>query len=293
MSDASVVFLPWVRQGLAARISVPDPLKTALPAQAPLTVTLAVNTVDSPPVQVRLFGPADVLGIDPRQVVRTEPPAGTNDYESNDLAAIEFDNPDLPWLFTPAAADAQGRVRPWIVLVVVRVQDGVRLRAPREEPLPVLEIAPPAIPGAELPDLSESWAWAHAQLGTHENATEDELRTVLASRPDLSISRLISSRLLAPFTDYIACVVPAFESGRRVGLGQSVDAGAQLEPAWASGANAPANIVLPVYYSWRFRTGAREDFESIVARLSRATSAIRWGGGRWTLPRPDFPCRLR
>ena len=25
MSDASVVFLPWVRQGLAARIATPDP----------------------------------------------------------------------------------------------------------------------------------------------------------------------------------------------------------------------------------------------------------------------------
>jgi hypothetical protein len=289
MSDASVVFLPWVRQGLAARISVPDPLKTALPAQAPLTVTLAVNSVEAPPVQVRLFGPADVLGIDPRQVVRTEPPAGTNDYESNDLAAIEFDNPDLPWLFTPAAADTQGRVRPWIALVVVPVRDGVRLRAPREEPLPVLEIAPPAIPSAELPDLSESWAWAHAQLGTHENATEDELRTVLASRPDLSISCLISSRLLAPFTDYIACVVPAFESGRRVGLGQSVDAGAQLEPAWASGANAPANIVLPVYYSWRFRTGAREDFESLVARLSPRDFSDTVGRRPLDITAPGFP----
>jgi len=31
MSDASVVFLPWVRQGLAARIATPDPLTTPLP----------------------------------------------------------------------------------------------------------------------------------------------------------------------------------------------------------------------------------------------------------------------
>ena len=106
MSDASVVFLPWVRQGLAARITAPDPLTTPLPAHAPLGVAVGVNNIDTAPVGVRLFGPADVIGIDPRQVVRTEPPAGTDDYESNDLAAVEFDNPDLPWLFTPAAADA-------------------------------------------------------------------------------------------------------------------------------------------------------------------------------------------
>ena len=165
MSDASVVFLPWVRQGLAARITAPDPLKTPLPAQAPLGVTVGVNDTEAASVGVRLFGPADVIGIDPRQVVRTEPPAGTDDYESNDLAAVEFDNPDLPWLFTPAAADAQGRVRPWLVLVVVRKQEGVRLRPPRTEPLPVLEIGSPAVPSQELPDLIDSWAWAHAQVG--------------------------------------------------------------------------------------------------------------------------------
>jgi len=223
MSDASVVFLPWVRQGLAARIATADPLTTPLPAQAPLGVAVGVNNVDAAAVNVRLFGPADVLGLDPRQVVRTEPPAGTIDYESNDLAAIEFDNPDLPWLFTPAAADGQGRVRPWIVLVVVRKRDGVRLRAPRTEPLPVLEIGAPALPSAELPNLADSWAWAHAQLGTHAGATEDELRTVLATRSELSVGRLLSPRLLTPFTDYFACVVPAFEAGRLAGLGQTVD----------------------------------------------------------------------
>ena len=53
MSDASVVFLPWVRQGLAARITAPDPLKTPLPAQAPLGVALGVNGIDAASVAVR------------------------------------------------------------------------------------------------------------------------------------------------------------------------------------------------------------------------------------------------
>lgn len=273
MSDASLIFLPWVRQGMAARIATADPLKTPLPAQAPLDVSLAVNEVDVSPVPVRLFGPADVIGIDPRQVVRTEPPAGTIGYESNDLAAIEFDNPDLPWLFTPAAADSQGRLRPWLVLVVVRKQLGVRLRPARDEPLPVLEIGSRAVIAAELPDLADSWAWAHAQLATGEGAAEpkareEELRNVLATRPELSISRLLSPRLLAPFTDYVACVVPAFQAGLNAGLGKSANADAPLAPAWLSGAAAPAVIALPVYYHWEFSTGAREDFESIVARLA-------------------------
>lgn len=288
MSNASIVFLPWVRQGLAARIANGDPLTTPLAPQAPLGISLAVNSVDAPPMTVRLFGPADVLGIDPRQVVRTEPPAGTTDYESNDLAAVEFDNPDLPWLFTPAAADGQGRLRPWLVLVVVRKQDGVRLRPPRIEPLPVLEIAPPAQPTQELPNLVDSWAWAHAQLSTHENANEDDLRTVLASRPELSVSRLLSPRLLKPFTDYIACVVPAFEPGRRAGLGETVEANTVLSPAWLSGDAAPRTIALPVYYHWEFRTGAREDFESIVARLAPSDFTDTVGRRAMDISAPGF-----
>ena len=288
MSDASVVFLPWVRQGLAARITGADPLTTPLSAQAPLSVTLGVNNVDAAPVGVRLFGPADVVGIDPRQVVRTEPPAGTTDYESNDLAAIEFDNPDLPWLFTPAAADGQGRVRPWMVLVVVRKQDGVGLRPPRTELLPVLEIGAPAVPSRELPDLADSWAWAHAQIGWEKGATEEALRNVLATRPELTVSRLLSPRLLEENTAYIACVVPAFESGRLAGMGDTPDVDAPLAPAWKSGPDAPGSVKLPVYYHWEFRTGTREDFESIVARLAPRDVAEIVGRRPMDISAPGF-----
>ncbi|MGH8718980.1 MAG: hypothetical protein ACREV0_08590, partial [Burkholderiales bacterium] len=288
MSGASVVFLPWVRQGMAARITAVDPLATPLPPQTTLGVMLAVNGANVASMPVRLNGPGDVIGIDPRQIVRTEPHAGAIDFESNDLAAIEFDNPDLPWLFTPAAADPQGRLRPWLVLAVVRKQDGVRFRAPRDEPLPVLDIAPPAVPAKELPDLADSWAWAHAQLGAHEGASEPELRTLIATRPELSVSRLLSPRLLAPFTDYIACVVPAFEAGRRAGLGEAVDGNSPLTPAWVSGAQAPARIALPVYFHWEFRTGAREDFESIVTRLKPRDLSDAVGRRPMDIAQPGF-----
>lgn len=287
MSDASVVFLPWVRQGLAARITTPDPLKTPLPAQAPLGVTLGVNSIDAASVGVRLFGPGDVIGIDPRQIVRTEPPIGTDNYESNDLAAVEFDNPDLPWLFTPAAADGQGRLRPWIVLVVVRKQDGVRLRAPRTEVLPVLEISAPAVPSRELPDLGDSWAWAHAQVSWEKGATENDLRNVLSTRPELSVSRLLSPRLLESNTEYIACVVPAFEPGRLAGLGNAPDVNAALAPAWKVGP-ALGSVTLPVYYSWEFRAGEREDFESIVSRLQPRDLSDTVGRRPMDLNAPGF-----
>lgn len=287
MADAQLLFLPWLRQGFAARVATPDTLAPSLPSTVDLTLELDAGAgADNPTAKLRLRGPGDVIGIDPRQVVRTEPAANSVDFEAIDLAAIEFDNPDLPWLFTPAAADAQGRLRPWIVLVVVRVQDGVRLRPAGSEALPVLEIAPSVRLADELPDLAESWAWAHAQLSWPHATAADEtgVRNLLATRPELSVSRLLCPRRLAAHTDYIACVVPAFEVGRCAGLNLPPPAN-DLAPAWTSDGSG---IELPVYFQWEFRTGAREDFESIVDRLTPRDLSGQVGERAIDVARPGF-----
>ena len=163
-TSANYVFLPWVRQGAASGIQTTDSLSANQAGVVSVPVKLRVNNTDDIDRQVRLYGPGDVTGIDPQQVVRTEPRHLATDFEPNYFPAIEFDRPDFPWLFTPAKADAAGKLRPWLCLVVVRKQEGVTLRVDRNLPLPVLEIKEPARPEVELPDLSESWAWAHAQV---------------------------------------------------------------------------------------------------------------------------------
>src|SRR5262245_6417113 len=291
MATARVLFLPWLRQGFAARLANADTLAASPPAAADLTVTLSVTTpADNPSTTVRMRGPGDVIGIDPRQVVRTEPAAESGDFEAIDLAAIEFDNPDLPWMFTPAAADAQGRLRPWMCLVVVRQTDGVRLRPAASEPLPVLEIAAPAKSDEELPDLAESWAWAHAQVSWPHDTPPDGagVRNLVATRPELSVSRLLCPRRLAAHTDYIACVVPTFEVGRLAGLNLPLPATADLTPAWRSGAQAPERVDLPVYYHWAFRTGEREDFESSVDRLAPRDLSDGVGQRAMDVSQPGF-----
>ena len=132
--------------------------------------------------QVRLYGPGDVTGMDPQQVVRTVPRHLALDFEPNYFPAIEFDRPDFPWLFTPAKANEAERLRPWICLVVVRKQEGVTLRIDRTLSLPVLEIKAPALPESELQDLTESWAWAHAQV-TGSQREQNALKTALAGDP--------------------------------------------------------------------------------------------------------------
>ena len=95
----------------------------------------------------------------------------------------------------------------------------------------------------------------------------EQLEDVLAARPEQTASRLICPRRLDPDTSYLACVVPAFEAGRRAGLGLPAAAADEtsLRPAWSVAGDAP--VKLPVYYSWRFATGAGGDFESLAEAL--------------------------
>ena len=266
-----------------------------------LTATLTVNS--APPVQanVRLLGPGDVVGIDPQQVVRTDPRPGTADFEPNYLAAIEFDRPDYPWLFTPAAAGADARLRPWLVLVVVRAaQDGIALLPPGEGPLPVLDIRGPASAADELPDLNDSWCWAHAQAS---RANGIDVAGALNGAPELSLSRLLCPRLLAPETEYLACVVPAFDIGRRAGLGETVPDGelgsARTELGARPGAGSGARAgVLPLVVPHRLRRRLRKPGAAAESRSphqpasarGRSTSAARGSRCR-PIFLPARPCR--
>src|SRR5262249_51628645 len=179
------------------------------------------STTPSVTMTVRLRGPADVVGIDSNQIIRTDPHPGTADFEPNYFPCIEFDRPDFPWLLTPAAAGSTAKLRPWLCLVVVRKQDGITLGSTVNAPLPTLQIAPPAARANELPDLGECWAWAPAPAAAADS-TPGPVQAALAGPPEQSLSRLICPRILAANTDYIACVVPTFELGRRAGLGMPI-----------------------------------------------------------------------
>ncbi len=270
MAAPTYQFLPWVRTGLAATLVGADPLGPGLAGHARLDVAVRVRRGSgAEPLTVgqrlSVFGPGDVVGLDPRQVIRTDPRRGATDAEPNYLVQVELDRPDLPWLFTPAAATTGGRLRPWLVLVVVAQGRGVSLQAAAAAgtPLPVLSLATEAEPARQLPDLGDSWAWAHGQAVVLPGESVDG---VLDGAPARSAARLLCPRRLDPGTKYLACVVPAFEAGRRAGLGLEPEEADEvsLRPAWTSSATA---VRLPVYYSWEFATGAGGDFESLARAL--------------------------
>ena len=289
--SASLSFLPWVRQGVAAAIVTTDTLGAGQPGVVDLNAAISVNGTPTPAMPVRLRGPADVMGIDANQVVRMDPQPDTGDFEPTYFPSVEFDRPDFPWLFTPASAGPDAKLRPWLCLVVVRKQDGVSLGATVDAPLPVLQIAAPAHPSIELPDPRESWAWAHAQAASADG-TQPNVLAALAGSPELALSRLICPRILLPETEYIACVVPTFELGRKAGLGlvitdAALTAATALAPAWSL-SPAPAQVTLPVYHHWEFRTGVGGDFASLVSRLRPYPAPPALGRRPIDIGRPGF-----
>lgn len=253
--------LSWLRQGLPASGGT-----TAADGRIGLPARLAINGNPSVSVDFELAGPADVTGIDAREVIRTDPRPQTNDFEPNYFPSIEFDRPDFPWLLSPTQPDAHQHLYPWICLVVVR-RDDASLASGTDHPLPILDC-----PLRELPDLAESWAWAHAELVTDGAAELDPvtLQQFLKKHPERTLSRLLCPRRLDPNTRYWACLVPAYQVGRLTGLGETVGADQEkaLLPAWTYNPAAEERIELPVYFHWEFGTGVGDDFEGLARKLT-------------------------
>lgn len=296
MTTNAYTFLPWLRAGLSTQIKA-DPGSAA---RASIDVELLLtgvpvsgkDTLVKPITQpVQLYGPGDVVGVDPRAITRTEPRTGITNFEPNFLAHIEFADEDFPWRYSPATQDSGHRLAPWLALAVLAAGDdpaGADAEftevAPGSGPLPAIAVRDVAA----LPRPDQLGAWAHvhvngsldAPVATDSTAVAlDALAEVLRTDADRACARLICPRRLEPDTAYVAFLVPAFETGRLAGLG--------FDPALSPGAlysswgphytNRPAEGVLPFYYRWPFRTGTTGDFEFLVRLLRPQTADPRVG----------------
>jgi hypothetical protein len=227
---------------------------------------------------------ADVTGLPAAQVIRTWPRDGSRGVEPNYLALVEFDSPDVPWLFSRPVQN--GRIEPWIALLVVDVT-GI---PPADFPLQRTDAGPRlTVDADELPDPGDAWLWGHVQFLGDDAVPADPAR---------SLARLVSPRRLEPDREWLACVVPVLESARRSGIGDTDGANAirtSRQYAWSTGGGP---VVLPVYHSFRFSTGVKGDFEALVRRLDGIPMPEGMGRRRLRLahplsglpaPQPDDP----
>lgn len=251
MTAPRLRFLSHLRVGLAATLSG---MPTKPTAEAAYGITVAGVALAG---SYRLYGPGQVTGLDADQVQRCFPRDGTHDHEPNLFAHVELKSADLPWRFTPGGP-VGGKLRPWLVLVVVEDGAQATLTTRSGGALPVL-----TAPVAELPSLADSWAWAHVQLAI-DDAPPADLAALYDDEPQRFLARLVCPRQLEPRRRYIACVVPAFDVGRDAGLGLDVSAQTALADAWSA---KMQQVTLPVYHAWHFRCGTKGDFESLADRL--------------------------
>ncbi|WP_460359001.1 hypothetical protein [Mycobacterium sp. ZZG] len=255
-------FASFAVGGLAA--AAEQPAQGAARSSSKVTLPLAdsADVQASAGLTVTLYGPGDVRGIDPAQIVRRYPAPGTLSAEETILAHVEFNRPELPWAFS--AAPAAGTLRPWLTLVVVersaaQWESGTGL-------LPVLRVARDA-----LPPLTSVHLWAHAQAPQTDSGAPLEVR-MSAEYAAVNLSRLLSPLVLRENTDYVAAVVPTTDVGARGGLGLT---GGTLDPAWTSASDDP--VRLPVYDRWEFRTGPDGDFATLALRLTGVVAPYEVG----------------
>ncbi|MGH9265530.1 MAG: hypothetical protein ACRD1D_12655, partial [Acidimicrobiales bacterium] len=261
----------WCRRGIVAELNTAD-TGQALDQRAAVRVGATITNAGPGGVDITVLGPGDVTGLDLRLVVRTQPRPGTDTFEPNHLAAVDFDLPDLPWLVTPARAGSGDGLRPWIALVVVEQQLGVSLGLEAGALLPVLRIESPADARVELPDPGSTDLWAHGQLLADAAIAPSAVPAELEAHPGRNVSRLVCPRRLRAGARYYACVVPAFDAGAVRGLGGMPVEGAPLAPSWGGAA-----VRLPVYFHWEFSTGPEGDFETLAARLRPHQVSARLG----------------
>jgi hypothetical protein len=263
--DATFTFYPAVREGYRPdsefakqTTELTDAGTTQIAVDLRATGSKGTKAA-KPGIDLTVYGPGEVTNVDDSQVVRVEPEPSTTEFPPNYFPLVEFDSPQLPWVFSPERADSAGRNRPWLALVAVE-QSRVSYTPTSTGPLPVLET-----PTDQLPPASETWAWAHAQI-VDDDSTQSPEQT-FDERSARTVSRLLCPRNLDEQTGYRACVVPTFEPGRRAGLGLEPypDGRGTVALAW----DDADSVRLPVYYSWEFTTSKQGDFESLVRELDR------------------------
>lgn len=260
---ATLRFLSWLRRGAATRIETPDSETGSSRLSMPVTVTfegpgLSVTT------SIDLLGPADIVGFDPRSITRVVPPPGTLDAEVNYFPAVELDQPDLPWRYTPRRHDGAGRLRPWLCLLTLAEGELGEIKpAGADRPLETITLPE----GTAMPSPDQLWAWAHVQVSGDDGVP---LHEIVRTQQRRVLARLLSPRRLVARTKYWGVVVPAFEVGRLAGLRLPLgDATNDLAPAWRE-TTLVTELELPIYYRWTFTTGDAGDFESLALRLKPA-----------------------
>ena len=278
---ATFSLLPNARAPLSVDLRAPLPGASRRRANVQVEVRADDAPSASAPLTVELRGAGDVVGLDRRMIGRVEPPPGARGFEPNYVPFVEFIDADFPWRYT---LDISGgdRVRPWLALIALRPEEFEFIELGGAL-LPVIRVLEPR---TSLPDLTQSWAWAHVHA-SRDAAPELAVDELARRRADATFSRLLCARRLTDSTPYHLFLVPTYEAGRLAGLGRKVEPAPWNALAWSAGSSAPTD--LPLYLQTQFVTSAVEDLELLLRRLRPLPASSAAGVAEPRLARADAP----
>ena len=220
-------FLPNARSAVARVMKMPDAGKRRLRLAYDLEIRANGSAAAGPRhrAESEVRGPGDVVRFNRSVISRVDPDPTLRAFETPYHPAIEFVDADLPWRYSLDLGTGS-RVCPWIVLLALKPNEFEFAQQGRA-PFPRVRVLSAA---KSLPDLAQSWAFAHVQVDM-ENAEARDIEEALASNPATHFSRLICPRHLDEGETYYLMLVPTYEAGRLVGLGLDNEAEPFNSPA--------------------------------------------------------------
>ena len=260
-----VRILPYLRKGLAKEITdQSEGIRASFSVKADLVGTVAGSEENAEEVSVKteeqrfsLVGPVDVKSIEAAAISEIVPADKSEGYCMEFMPYIEFYEEDFPWRYTPLAAS--GKLKPWLLLLACKDDEFTLTKDNKGYRRVTVD------PKGEgfYPKEEEFYKLAHVQVTMPDWVSPNmDPAEYVNENPDDGISRLFCFRQLEADTQYTMFLVPAFELGRRAGMGESPE-GARLDQlAW----NAQSSkLSFPVYYQWSFKTGG-ESFLSLARK---------------------------
>ena len=299
MSDETKYYFPWVRKGLELKEGDME-LDTLCESGAISTkkerpsILISAKYDVTPPnggsklplsvsKQIDIISSGDILNVNPKAVSKTVPARGHHGFAVELYPYIELWEPDFPWRYTPALPK-NNRLRPWIVLLVCKREDCL-INTKDGRTYVSFNIRDNNHYEEIFPNPVDIWKMAHTQ-GVKKPDPEKNTTKV-----EPEFSRIIAIRRKNPAppedktkynleenTEYVAMLVPSFETGRLRGLGyknEEIEKILAQMPAWENSleqqkTNHPLNpLDFPVYYQWYFKTGS-DSFKKLATELKLA-----------------------
>lgn len=266
-------FLPFLRQGLTTLADHDEMSGKRMIIPVKLTVTASnkennANKTEIVEKEISLLGPGDVLGINENSISRLSPSPNTRNFEGSLTPFIEFSEPDFLWRFSSRKTAGKNNWIPWLTLIVLKAKNDreqgefEKIQNSKKELSPQIQIKQNAI----LPDLNESWRWAHVHKLDMEGTSPEQIVNGIKVAPEKAVCRLLCPRRLKPQTKYHAFLIPAFKIGAEAAMGIFNETEDRTLLTWETPADG-AGKTFPYYFEWEFSTGSGGDFENLVRKL--------------------------